>query len=198
MNWGRALAIGLPIVVGVGLVVAASSGDSTIVPGDGAVVWPLPDWPPSTVQEWRRGARTFGADRSSSSSGAHVHAGVDLGPPAKAGEPGRTFGARVLAPVAGVVELVGGGWDGAEAKRIEIVSPVYGRIVLGAVQKQAAVAVGQRVAAGELVGWVGRYPGGSTMLHLEQHEGARVRWKVGEPQPAGLIDPRKGVLKAYV
>jgi murein DD-endopeptidase MepM/ murein hydrolase activator NlpD len=193
------LAIGVPIaVVGFGLLAAASSAeDADGSLDEGIVVWPLPDWPPDTVQEWRTGARTFGAPRSSSSSGSHVHAGVDLGPP-KVGEPGRAYGARVLSPVAGRVELVGGGWDGAEAKRIEIVSPVYGRIVLGAVQKKAEVAEGELVRAGQLVGWVGRYPGGSTMLHLEQHAGPRVRWATGAPQPDGLIDPRKGVLKAYV
>jgi murein DD-endopeptidase MepM/ murein hydrolase activator NlpD len=171
---------------------ASSSGDDNTT-----VVWPLPDWPLDTVQEWRKGDRTFGADRSDSKTGAHVHAGVDLGPP-RVGKPGRAYGARVLSPVAGRVDIVGGGFSGAEAKRIEIVSPTFGRVVLGAVQKKAAVAVGDHVAAGQLVGWLGRYSSGATMLHLEQHDGERERWLIGKPKPPTIIDPRTSLLKGFV
>lgn len=184
-------------VVAAGLL-ASKGSSSSAVSSDSSVVWPLPDWPPDTVQEWRRGDRSFGADRSDSKTGAHVHAGVDLGPPRK-GPPGRAYGARVLSPVAGRVELVGGDFSGVEAKRIEIVSPVYGRIVLGAVQKNAAVAVGDHVTAGQLVGWLGRYASGATMLHLEQFDdGPRVRWLIGKLKPSTMIDPRTSVLKAFV
>lgn len=157
------------------------------------IVWPLPDWPLGVVKEWRTGARTFGAARED-----HVHAGVDLGPPKAVGITGRAYGSPVLAPVSGQVTVVGGGWRGPEAKRIEIVSPVYGTIVLGAVQKDAPVRVGQHVDAGDLVGWLGRYPAGSTMLHLEQHAGERTRWMLGTQKPPTIIDPRTSVLRPFV
>lgn len=201
---GPALAIGVPLAI-LALVGLASSdaagsssgGEATLWVG--GIAWPLPDWPPGTVQEWRSGARTFGAARPKKGNiDEHVHAGVDLGPPKLDGVTSRAYGARVLAPVAGVVEVVDGGWDGPEARRIEIVSPEHGRIVLGAVQPDAAVAKGDEVTAGQLVGWVGRYPGGSTMLHIEQHDGIRRRWKVGSPQPKSILDPRDGVLAPYL
>jgi murein DD-endopeptidase MepM/ murein hydrolase activator NlpD len=159
----------------------------------GGVTWPLPDWPPEVVQRWTSGARTFGAARSS-----HVHAGVDLGPPRLAGYPmGRAYGSRVVAPLDGVVDLTDGGWDGPAARRIEMTTAA-GRLVFGAVQGAAAVAPGQQVKRGQILGWLGSYPAGSTMLHFEQHSAARVKWPVGKPQPKTLLDPRKGVLSPYV
>ena len=100
-----------------------------------------------------------------------------------------------------IVELVDGGWASGDTRRIEIVSPVWGRIVLGAVQGEANVEVGDWVEAGQLVAWVARYGGGSTMLHLEQHDGDREKWPIGAAQPATIIDPRdesRGVLARFV
>jgi murein DD-endopeptidase MepM/ murein hydrolase activator NlpD len=155
-------------------------------------VWPLPDWPPGSIQEWRYGARSFGASRDD-----HVHGGIDLGPAKIYGQESRAYGARVLTPYDGYVDAVDVGWDGPEAKRIDVITP-HGRLVFGAVQPEAAVKPGDRVLAGQLIGWIGKYPGGSTMLHLEQHEGERVRWDLGDPRPAGIIDPRDGVLRQWV
>jgi murein DD-endopeptidase MepM/ murein hydrolase activator NlpD len=166
-----------------------------------ATKWPLPEWPPSVVQEWRTGERAIGAKRED-----HVHAGVDLGPP-REGAKGRAYGSPVLSPVSGRVVKIDGGWRGEDAKQIQIESPVYGLIVLGAVQPKAAVVEGQMVAAGQLVGWLGQYPSGATMLHLEQHgimvspsqiePTKRVRWEIGAPQPPTLIDPKLSVLRAF-
>ncbi len=158
---------------------------------DTFVTWPLPTYPPEMCRPWRTGDRAFGADRSDSKAGPHIHAGVDLGPSED------FFGAPVVSPSSGVVDLVDGGFLGPGARRIDIVSPVYGRIVLGAVQGKAAVEKGQWVESGDLVGWIGRYPGGSTELHLEQHRDDRVKWLLGEPQPDGLIDPRTGILAKF-
>lgn len=205
---GWVLTIGGAALV-LGILFAAGSADAMPTPGvlppppggddPKLVVWPLPEWPLDAVQEWRTGARTFGATRKTKGNiKAHVHAGVDLGPPSLAGVESRAWGSEVRSPVSGRVEIVGGGWDGPQAKRIEIVSPIYGRIVLGAVKPEAAVAVGDLVVAGQLVGWVGRYPGGSTMLHLEQHDGKRTKWATGTPQPKTIHDPRTGVLARFV
>jgi murein DD-endopeptidase MepM/ murein hydrolase activator NlpD len=159
---------------------------------DAYVTWPLPGHPSDTVREWRTGDRTFGADRSNSKAGPHLHAGVDLGPS------GDFYGAPVVAPAAGWIDDIDIGFLGPDARRIDIISPVYGRIVLGAVQGVAAVEKGEWVESGQLVGWIGRYPGGSTELHLEQHVDERVKWPLDEPQqPAGLIDPRLGLLAKF-
>jgi murein DD-endopeptidase MepM/ murein hydrolase activator NlpD len=164
-------------------------------------VWPLPEWPPETVQRWASGARTFGAYRAKSDySEAHNHAGVDLGPPREEGEPSRAYGAQVLSPVAGVVDVVDGGWATGDTRRIDVVSPVWGRIVLGGVQGQAEVVKGQQVEAGQLVGYVAKYGGGGTMLHIEQHDGDREKWPIGVPMPSTIIDPRdpeRGVLARW-
>lgn len=165
--------------------------DSDLSDRDTYVTWPLPTYPPELCRPWRTGDRAFGADRSDSKAGPHRHAGVDLGPS------GDAFGAPVVAPCSGVVDIVDGGFLGPAARRIDIVSPKYGRIVLGAVQGKAAVEQYQWVESGDLVGWLGRYPGGSTELHLEQHEGPRVKWPIDQPQPEGLIDPRTGILAKF-
>lgn len=195
-----AAAVGLTVLISAVVVYSKKTKKTPSAKDSRARVWPLPDWPPGIVQRWQSGARSFGAVREEREGvDAHIHAGVDLGPPREEGKPlGRAFGSRVLAPVSGRVEVVDGGWEGSEARRIEIVSPIYGRIVLGGVQARAAVREGQWVKAGQLVGWLGRYPGGSSMLHLEQHRGKRTRWLPGQPQPAGIIDPRTSVLEPWM
>lgn len=165
-----------------------STGPHSLLPA-----WPLPEWPPGTVQEWRSGPRSLGAERSD-----HVHAGVDIGPPKLAGQPSRAYGSPVVSITSGTVVEVGLGWAGDEAKRIDVMTDDGRLIVYGAVQPQAAVAVGQRVGPGQLLGWVGKYPGGSTMLHLEEHVGQRQPWDLGGQQPSTLLDPRQGVLSRWV
>lgn len=192
---GAVMAAG--VVIGATLVGRLARRDAN---SDYVVRWPLPEWPPDTVQEWRWGERSFGASRE-----GHIHAGIDLGPP-RVGEKGRAFGSPVLSPVTGRVSKVGGGWSGTEADQIQIDSPVYGLVVLGAMHPTAAVVKGQQVKAGELVGWLGRYPSGATMLHLEQHgrlvgtrilAAPRVRWE-GKTKPSTLIDPRQSLLRGFM
>lgn len=179
MMWGLAL---------VALAAGAIYGRSRRHRGSRAasVAWPLPEWGPSKVRPWS-GDRGLGADRDD-----HYHAGVDIGPWGDG-----AYGTPVAAVLPGVVEVVGGGFRGEDAKRIEIVSPGGTRIVYGAVQERAAVSVGDVVAAGQIIGWLGRYPGGSVMLHLEEHRGPRERWLLGEPRPATLVDPALSSLRSF-
>ena len=57
--------------------------------------------------------------------------------------------------------------------------------------------MGERVQRGETIAKVGRYPGGSTMLHFEVYRVGtrkRPRWPFGKPQPGSLVDPHSYLL----
>jgi murein DD-endopeptidase MepM/ murein hydrolase activator NlpD len=123
----------------------------------------------------------FGEPRPArSSSPTRHHAGIDLAAP---------YGAPVLAIGPGVIGALQG-WDGPRAKA-SLLWLDDGRTVLyGAVLDR--LPVGTRVAAGDVVATIGRYPRGSTMLHLELYDGhrrANTQWPWGEEKPSFLSNP---------
>lgn len=106
------------------------------------------------------------------------------------------FGAPVLMPSRGTV-VRNGGWAGSNAKATTVQLDAGPVIVFGAVHPDHMPAPGRRLERGELVGRIGRYPGGSTMLHFELwkvgsfKEKARPSgpWKWGADRPENLVNP---------
>ena len=88
------------------------------------------------------------------------------------------------------------GWSGPNAKAIVIALDdgpvvVYGAIKPGSMA-EFGVQVGSVVKAGQPVCRIGRYPGGSTMLHLETYKAGTSRnakWCAGQNPPSNLLDP---------
>lgn len=122
---------------------------------------------------------SFGAVRS---GGARRHAGLDL----HADE-----GATLVATEAGTI-VATQGWDGPQAKAVLLQTDRGPVVLYGAVVPGSWPRVGTHVEEGQRVASVGRYPGGSSMLHIELYrEGTRrnSQWPVGSPRPSGLIDP---------
>jgi murein DD-endopeptidase MepM/ murein hydrolase activator NlpD len=173
----------IPLAVGVG------AGLVTML----RPVWPLPEWPREKVGPFGPGtARGVGAARESlvyngKPTKAHVHAGIDIGPPSGGGK-SRALGARVVAPMPGKVTKIGGWRTGS--RRVEILTPA-GLIVLGAL-KDLQVKEGDLVFAGEDVARLAAYPNGTTQLHGELWAALeRGRWEKGQPRPAALRDLSK-------
>ena len=158
-------------------------GDDDYVPIPGAEpLWILPG-NTKAVRPW-----SFGQKRPFSSSDPKTHhAGIDFD--ADELDP-------VVMPEAGVV-VRNGGWAGSNAKATTV--QLFGGPVLifGAVHPGHLPAPGRVLQRGELVGRIGKYPGGSTMLHIEQWTVGAFKdnprpsgpWKWGSPRPAQLVDP---------
>lgn len=102
----------------------------------------------------------------------------------------------VLMPEDGVV-VRNGGWSGANAKATTVQLFSGPVLVLGAIHPDHRPEPGAILRRGELVGRIGRYPRGSTMLHFEQwgvgsfKDKARPAgpWKWGDERPSNLVDP---------
>jgi len=154
-----------------------------------AVTWPLPT-PPTG---WPSGSK-FAAKRPWSGKQTRYHTGVDLA--AEAGTP-------VLAPEAGRIVAPDSGWDfdkktGKGVKAL-IMSTDSGRtILLGGIRPgSSTLKAGQEVGAGEKVAEVGRYKGGSSMLHVNLYDkvlteaqvNAQKKWVLDGKKPPNLIDP---------
>lgn len=83
------------------------------------------------------------------------------------------------------------GWVGPLTRGIRVQLFSGPLIVFGGLHPDHSPPVDTVLKRGDLVGRIGKYPGGSTMLHFEQwHAGAeRTPWLWGEPRPAELVDP---------
>ena len=142
--------------------------------GGSKPVWPLAyDDNPKVATS---GGKALGASRPNN----RHHAGVDIMTPA---------GTIVVATEGGRI-VATNPWDGAQAKSLllETNSGVvvnYGAVAPGS-WKEFGVGIGTQVAAGQPVARIGRYPGGSTMLHFELYlAGTRKNAKCNIVLPPG-------------
>lgn len=146
-------------------------------------LWPLPTAP----RKWW--PKSFGGRRPwKSPDPSHHHKGVDIHAPE---------GAPVVAPTDGTV-LSDSGWSGPNTRGVMFQSDggpvlVFGAVAPGSYRDDFPY----RVKRGEKIAEIGRYPGGSTMLHLELYKvGTRKRvvWPWGTPQPETLVNPHPYLL----
>lgn len=130
------------------------------------------------VRSWSfKQRRPFG-----SSNPTKHHRGIDID--AEALDP-------VLMPEAGQV-IKRQGWSGTLTRGLHVQLFSGPLLIVGALHPSKDIAkVGDVLQRGELLGRIGTYPGGSTMLHVEQWTvGAeRVPWLWQKPRPAELVDP---------
>lgn len=113
--------------------------------------------------------------------------GIDIR--AKEGDP-------VLAPDSGVV-LSSTGWQGANTRGVLLQLDGGPVVTLGAIAPSSYPPNGFRFQRGQKIAEIGRYPGGSTMLHFELYRvGTRKRtpWAWGAPKPDPLVNPHKYLL----
>lgn len=164
-------------------------------PEPGPAPWPEPEPPPGLEPAWvlpgnaqTVQASSFGQGRPfGSSDPTKHHAGIDVD--AELLDP-------VVMPEAGTVVRTGG-WVGAMAKSVTVQLDTGPQIVFGALHPDHLPTRGARLERGELVGRIGRYPNGGTMLHFELwapgtwsgHARPSGPWPWGEAQPAALLDP---------
>lgn len=147
----------------------------------GPIAWPL-DRPAASL----RYSDKLGAQRPHKGPPVRHHAGIDLA---------AAYGEVVRAMVPGRV-LTTFGWQGKGAAAI-VVGNKDAAILYGAVSPQSwtfyGVEVGDDVVAGQPIAGIGRYPDGSTMLHISAHA-PRTRdpdqWWWGKLPPADLRDVR--------
>lgn len=142
-----------------------------------------PAWPlTSPPKAWTAGG-SFGAKRPSSSNYTRRHQGVDLYAPE---------GAPVLATEDGIISG-DQGWSGSGTRGLWVDSPSTGvSILYGAVAPGSYGPKGTQVKRGQQIATVGKYPGGSTMLHFElwtKTQIPRPRWEPNASPPASLLDP---------
>jgi murein DD-endopeptidase MepM/ murein hydrolase activator NlpD/peptidoglycan hydrolase-like protein with peptidoglycan-binding domain len=72
----------------------------------------------------------------------------------------------------------------------------YGEVAPDSLQR-AGLRIGSSVRAGQLIGFIGRNPGGSSMLHFETYSpGTRQSksWRQGQPRPSELLNPTRYLL----
>ena len=130
---------------------------ATPSPEPSKLIYPLPRPP---LASYRTGGRHFGATRS---GGRRKHAACDL-----------------LAPVGTPVRAIADGqviqpsyyfYSGTNA--IEVVHPGVGVVRYGemSTKKVSALRAGDRVRAGDVVGYVGLLDYGASMLHFELYSG---------------------------
>jgi len=156
-------------------------------------LWPLRGAAPAVPRE---GPGKFGAVRKHD-----VHTGVDLYSSA-----GQTVQAVEEGTVVALLDFTGARagspwWRDTRAIMVEGQEHV---VLYGEVQEAPGMTVGAAVRAGDVVGEVVRvlrhdmgWP--TTMLHLELYRlGVRepVWWRLGEGQPAELLDPTEWLLRA--
>ncbi|SDL47525.1 phage tail tip lysozyme [Pseudomonas indica] len=139
------------------------------------------------------GAQAGRAFLASRSSGARYHVGIDLfanlGDPVVAIEDGR------------VISFYGfccGKQMTTNALLVEHSNVVvnYGEVAPDSLRR-AGLAIGSSVTAGQVIGYVGRNPGGSSMIHFETYvPGTRrnSRFPVGSRRPAPLLNPTSYLL----
>ena len=182
-----------PVVLGLGaaallLLVAGTSSASS---SGGRSVTPLPQskkrrWPVSTYRGILSG---FGARRPPTPKNPmeRRHAGVDL--TSKVGD-------DIVALDEGVVLYPVSGYEiGNKLQAVAVRHPdadyIYGEI-------KVAVAPGQKLAPGDVIGHAGLNNVGNSMLHLEAWETGKApksftRWVTGQPMPDGLLDVEQKV-----
>ena len=171
-------------IVAAGAAVLVMSGrrrsSPTLKAGKANPVWPIvhgrePKVPTS-------GGKAIGASRPND----RQHAGIDLidkeGLPVVATETGRIVAVNP--------------WDGPNAKSLLLETDSGIVVNYGAVAPNSwyefGVGVGSKVVAGQPIARIGRYPGGSAMLHFELYSsGTRknARWQAGKNPPSNLLDP---------
>lgn len=142
---------------------------------------PLPLWPLPGLPAARNAMRAFMAPRDEDDP-PRIHPGVDI--PA-------TLGTVVRAMEPGVVVNLHG-WDGPETQASVVQCDSGLVLIYGALLPGKSAPIGARLSEGAAVGVVGRYPKGSSMLHVETWEhGTRehASWEKGKPAPAGLLAP---------
>ncbi len=137
-----------------------------------------------------RRMRSFGADRS---GGRRYHIGVDLfgrfGDPVVAIEDGRIV--RFFPFCCGDNKT---SWALLVQHAQVVVN--YGEVAPDSLSRNG-LSVGSNVTAGQVIGRVGRNPGGSTMIHFETYTtGTRrsYRWMKGRPRPARILNPTRLLL----
>ena len=140
-------------------------------------IWPLPGISRAGKPTWKGG---FGKPRG----GTKLHAGIDLGAPHLT---------SIVAPEDGRI-IRTQGWDGPGAKAImfETFRADGPNILFGAVEPDSWPPVMLPIIRGMEVAKVGKYPGGSTMLHLETYvRGTKTnkKWFSDKPRPPQLRDP---------
>lgn len=151
------------------------------------IAWPLP----TPVQTEFNPSVRFKAKRPWGGTQERWHAGLDLR--AKEGTP-------ILAPEPCVIVDVDRGWDGT-AKATLVHTASGHSLLLGCTALGSAPPVGTKVPTGGVLATVGHYTKTddtkSSMLHFQAYNelitpaqaNARQSWKLGAPQPQGLIDP---------
>jgi len=147
----------------------------------GPIAWPL-ERPAASL----RYSDKLGAQRPHKGPPVRHHAGIDLA---------AAYGEVVRAMVPGRV-LTTFGWQGKGADAI-VVGNKDAAILYGAVAPNSwtfyGVEVGDDVEAGQPIAAIGRYPDGSTMLHISAHA-PKTRdpdqWWWGKMPPADLRDVR--------
>lgn len=135
---------------------------------------------------------SFGQGRPYGSDNPKTHhAGVDVRAIVR-----KRGGDPVLMPEDGTV-IRNAGWSGRRAKATYVQLHSGPVLIFGAMDPDYLPPPGTVLKRGELVGRMGVYPKGSTMLHLEMWKAGmwqdkprpRGPWKHGEDMPAGLVDP---------
>jgi murein DD-endopeptidase MepM/ murein hydrolase activator NlpD len=144
-------------------------------------IWPLARQP----KTWTAGG-SFGASRD---GGKRLHQGIDLYAPE---------GTPVVASEGGIV-TASQGWSGPGTKAVLVYSPKSDITILyGAVAPGSFPPIGTQLKRGDLVGKVGVYPAGSTMLHLEiwpqKLKPPRAKWLPNTPPPS--FDPAEYLERA--
>lgn len=140
---------------------------------------------PNSARKWKRSS--FGSPRPwGSASPTGHHKAIDIR--AKENDP-------VVVPTDGTI--VGDtGWVGPGTRGVLFQSDGGPMLVFGAVAPGSYPKSG-RLKRGEMIARIGRYPGGSQMLHFEVYKVGtlkRVRWPYGQAQPPQLVDPHPYLL----
>lgn len=73
----------------------------------------------------------------------------------------------------------------------------YGEVAPDSLDRAGGLKPGSQVRAGQLIGFIGRNPGGSSMLHFETYKPGtkkNKRWEKGEKRPNELFNPTEHLL----
>ena len=178
------------LAAGVGVLLMSGgrrrSGSAGTGTGGSSPIWPLAHNDPKVATS---GGKSIGASRPND----RQHAGVDIIV---------KEGAIAVATESGKI-VATNNWAGPDAKSLllETDSGVvvnYGAVAPGS-WKEFGVGKGTRVTAGQPIARVGRYPGGSAMLHLELYTSGTTKneqWQHGEAPPDNLLNPTSYLQRA--